>query len=91
MEISTIFADGYAATDCSLPTAQSMTANNIPIPAGDYSGSAAGSPGTGWTSLQSFSIYGVFITVTGGYAGAVFPGDVITMGSYDVTILFDGC
>lgn len=89
---NTIFADGFAAGDCSAPVVASMTANNFTIPSGGYAASLAGTPGGSiWTSLNSFSLYGIFITVAGGYSGAVFPGDVIIMGSYSVTILFDGC
>lgn len=88
--IDLAYADGYTSADCSTSPSCSTQITDISLPAGTTSGSDSALPSGDWTAANSFTMYNIHL-LTAGFIGNVFPGDVITMGSYDVTIIFDGC
>lgn len=86
-------ADGFAGSTCVGSASASVQANNRILLAGDTAQSGSESPTGDWAGANSFQIVAnPTITVAGGgYSGPVSNGQVVSMGSYSVTIQFAGC
>lgn len=80
------YADGFASGDCSASATSATQLSDKNFPAGDFSLNGADIVTGDWTIANSFSMYNAFVDEI-----PVFPGDVIFIGSFSVTIVFDGC
>lgn len=86
-----VFAEGYNGADCDTSAIAGAQVHDLTIGAGSTTNSGSVFPTGDWTTANSFSMYNCEMSINGIYYGFVNPGDVITMGSYTVTIIFDGC
>lgn len=89
-DIVNMLADGYDAIDCSGSASASVQAHDLTIIAGGLSQSGSVFPTGNWALVNSFTITSVTLRIAGSLY-SVFPGDVLTIGSYSVTIIWDGC
>lgn len=91
IEVFNSTALGYSSTDCTGPYIATMQMQFKSIPAGQLVVSGADYQDAFWTSAQSYHMGTITIGVAGVFIQNVFPGQVVTFGSYAVTIIFNGC
>jgi hypothetical protein len=91
LNIFSMFADGYTSTDCSGSATASMQAHDRLIPVGGQSATGSEFPNGDWSAVNSFTIYNCIVEIAGGAGLPVFNDDIVQMGSYLVTIIFEGC